>query len=95
VNLTILGPSSVCDVCQVRQAIVTLGAVDYCAICAPDWPRNNPAGSLSVPAAVSPPPAGRRTASPCARGVAGTDNQATGASLLGDVEAAPVVCFTY
>lgn len=28
-------PTAVCDVCQSRQALVTLGVVDYCAICAP------------------------------------------------------------
>lgn len=26
-----------CDVCQSRTAIVTLGCVDYCALCAPLW----------------------------------------------------------
>lgn len=27
----------VCDCCQERVAIVTLGCVDYCAVCAPPW----------------------------------------------------------
>lgn len=26
-----------CDVCQHRPALVTLGCVDYCAVCAPIW----------------------------------------------------------
>jgi hypothetical protein len=94
VILTILGPSSVCDVCQTRQAIVTLGAVDYCAICAPDWPRNNPAGSLSVPAAAAEPPAGLRAAN-SSWGVAGTDNQAARDGLFGEVRPIPAVCSTY
>lgn len=32
----------VCDVCQHRQAIVTLGCVDYCALCAPAPKRSDP-----------------------------------------------------
>lgn len=27
---------SSCDVCQCRQALVTIGCVDYCALCAPE-----------------------------------------------------------
>lgn len=30
-------PGDVCDVCREMAALVTIGDVDYCAKCAPNW----------------------------------------------------------
>lgn len=37
VHAVTIQPGDLCQVCKERAALVTIGGVDYCAGCAPNW----------------------------------------------------------